>query len=132
MPNDQQSSRPLTDWLVANAPDCGDNSCLFGGRGKGGMRTNGGCRCFRDLPTKQRIYIERMQAALSQRSETGPSEDTKRLDWLDKQGSSVPFGWIARGSTTGRGFRLHQEPTHHFGETHQNVRDAIDAASGER
>lgn len=70
MPNDQPQSRPLTDWLVANAPDCGDNSCLFGGRGKGGMRTNGGCRCFRDLPTKQRIYIERMQAALSQRSET--------------------------------------------------------------
>lgn len=25
--------------------DCGDNSCYFA-RGKGGMRTNGGCRCF--------------------------------------------------------------------------------------
>ena len=24
-------------------PDCGDNSCMFGGQG--GMRTNGGCRC---------------------------------------------------------------------------------------
>lgn len=26
--------------------DCGDNSCLFAGRGKGGMRTNGGCQCI--------------------------------------------------------------------------------------
>jgi hypothetical protein len=25
-------------------PDCGDNSCLYATR-KGGMRTNGGCRC---------------------------------------------------------------------------------------
>ena len=27
--------------------DCGSNSCLFYGRGKGGMRTNGGCDCWR-------------------------------------------------------------------------------------
>lgn len=25
--------------------DCGDNSCIFA-KNKGGMRTNGGCRCF--------------------------------------------------------------------------------------
>lgn len=25
--------------------DCGDSSCQFAGKGKGGMRTNGGCRC---------------------------------------------------------------------------------------
>lgn len=25
-------------------PDCGDNSCLYA-KNKGGMRTNGGCRC---------------------------------------------------------------------------------------
>jgi len=29
--------------------DCGSNSCLFGGRDKGGMRTNGGCMCYQDL-----------------------------------------------------------------------------------
>jgi chromosome segregation ATPase len=29
--------------------DCCDNSCQFGGRGKGGMRTNGGCRCVENL-----------------------------------------------------------------------------------
>ena len=55
----------LHEWLVKNAPDCGDNSCLFGGQGKGGMRTNGGCRCYKDVrPDMRRIYIERMQAAL--------------------------------------------------------------------
>ena len=29
--------------------DCGDNSCMFAGRGKGGMRTNGGCRCYHNM-----------------------------------------------------------------------------------
>jgi hypothetical protein len=28
--------------------DCGDNACLFAGRNKGGIRTNDGCRCFKD------------------------------------------------------------------------------------
>lgn len=61
----------LTDWLRDNAPDCGDNSCLFGGRGKGGMRTNGGCRCYKDVrPDMRRIYIERMQAALPERPDS--------------------------------------------------------------
>lgn len=44
------------------APDCGDNSCLFGGAGKGGMRTNGGCRCLRDLPPSARRYFARMHS----------------------------------------------------------------------
>lgn len=58
----------ILEWLRTNAPDCGDNSCLFGGRGKGGMRTNGGCRCYKDVrPDMRRIYIERMQAALFER-----------------------------------------------------------------
>jgi hypothetical protein len=63
-------------WLHENAPDCGDNSCLFGGRGKGGMRTNGGCRCFKDLPTAKRIYVERLYAAFAQSAsgETGLPE----------------------------------------------------------
>lgn len=26
--------------------DCGDNSCIFKPSGAGGMRTNGGCRCY--------------------------------------------------------------------------------------
>ena len=31
-------------------PGCGDNSCVFSSiRPNGGMRTNGGCRCFKNL-----------------------------------------------------------------------------------
>lgn len=31
-------------------PGCGDNSCIFSSiRHNGGMRTNGGCRCFKNL-----------------------------------------------------------------------------------
>lgn len=30
--------------------DCGDSSCLFS-KQKGGMRTNGGCRCLNGRPT---------------------------------------------------------------------------------
>ena len=31
-------------------PGCGDNSCIFSSiRPNGGMRTNGGCRCFKNL-----------------------------------------------------------------------------------
>lgn len=64
---------PRTDqidqWLREIAPDCGDNSCMFGGRGKGGMRTNGGCRCFKDLSQAKRIYVERLFLALSKRPE---------------------------------------------------------------
>jgi hypothetical protein len=59
------SNDKVGQWLHENAPDCGDNSCLFGGRGKGGMRTNGGCRCFKDLPTAKRIYVERLFAAFT-------------------------------------------------------------------
>jgi hypothetical protein len=55
----------LRTWLREHTPDCGDTSCLFGGRWtKVGMRTNGGCRCFRDLPAAKRIYVERLFAAL--------------------------------------------------------------------
>jgi hypothetical protein len=38
-------------------PDCGDNSCDFKGRGSGGMRTNGGCRCVRQRTPDAARYI---------------------------------------------------------------------------
>jgi len=31
--------------------DCGDTSCWFAGRGKCGIRTNGGCRCIEKYAT---------------------------------------------------------------------------------
>jgi len=48
------------DWLTTTI-DCGDNSCLFKDTSKpGGMRTNGGCRCFSMLPTTKRIFVNKM------------------------------------------------------------------------
>lgn len=38
--------------------DCGDNSCRYAPR-MGGMRTNGGCRCLKDLSAEQRRKVER-------------------------------------------------------------------------
>lgn len=37
-------------------PDCGDNSCNFKGRGSGGMRTNGGCRCLNNPEGRKYVY----------------------------------------------------------------------------
>lgn len=38
-----------TDWVRVlrklSTSDCVSNSCMFGGKGKGGMRTNGSCCC---------------------------------------------------------------------------------------
>jgi len=51
-------------------------------------------------------------------------EDTKRLDWLEKQ-TGYTCCWIARKSYTGRGYRLHNtsmEPNY------PTAREAIDAA----
>jgi len=39
--------------------DCGDNSCLFASK-KVGMRTNGGCRCIKELPTKLQLAIKKI------------------------------------------------------------------------
>ena len=55
--------------------------------------------------------------------------DTERLDWLTEQGKKWGVSWIARNSNTGRGYRLHQNPTTRVGENHGlTPRDAIDAA----
>ena len=38
-------------------PGCGDNSCVFSViRNNGGMRTNGGCRCFKNLEMNCEIW----------------------------------------------------------------------------
>lgn len=50
--------------------------------------------------------------------------DAERLDWLQAQGFAG-LGWVARNSTTGRGYRLHQDAAGCV-----RVRDAIDAAKG--
>ena len=44
--------------------DCGDNSCRYASNKKG-MRTNGGCRCFKDLHINKEIYVHRLEHAIS-------------------------------------------------------------------
>ena len=39
--------------------DCGDNSCRFA-QNKGGMRTNGGCVCLRDIDKSVRLEIHKI------------------------------------------------------------------------
>ena len=54
--------------------------------------------------------------------------DTERLDWLEAQGNGER--WVARRSTMGRGYRLHNTK-HHDEQGRPTVREAIDAAMGE-
>lgn len=42
----------------ATPPDCGDNSCYFAIK-KEGMRTNGGCRCYKNCTVEARYYANR-------------------------------------------------------------------------
>lgn len=43
------------------APDCGDNSCHFRNESPfGGMRTNGGCRCFRTINPSTLRYLKNL------------------------------------------------------------------------
>lgn len=50
------------------ALDCGDNSCEFAVN-KGGMRTNGGCRCLQDLDRTTRFELRRYVATLREAAE---------------------------------------------------------------
>ncbi len=52
-------------------------------------------------------------------------KDKKRLDWLEEQTAGYGEGWIARDSTQGRGFRLHETT---LKDARPTAREAIDAA----
>lgn len=49
-------------------------------------------------------------------------KDKERLDWIENQSNGDD--WIARDSTTGRGFRLHNTT----GNVEKTAREAIDVA----
>lgn len=49
--------------------------------------------------------------------------DTELWDWLEEQAEDG-MGWVARPSTTGRGYRLHQEPKMVHGVTAPTAREA--------
>lgn len=53
-------------------------------------------------------------------------KDKARLDWLDKQGDGTQ--WVARPSTTGRGYRLHNVADRTFSGQAKTIREAIDNA----
>lgn len=77
--------------------------------------------CIPDM-REEIVYLKAQIAAKQAQPERGPSDDTARLNWLEAHG--LPgLGWVARDSTTGRGYRLHQDSAGHV-----LVRDAIDAA----
>lgn len=46
---------------LVDALGCGDSSCVF--RKPRGMATNGGCRCFKDLPPRLSRLTERFVRA---------------------------------------------------------------------
>lgn len=73
---------------------------------------------------------ERMQERL-EKAEARVAElevDAARLDWMETRPREHPAaGWVARESTTGRGYRLHTSVSREH-ETHDTVRAAIDAA----
>lgn len=75
--NENKTLRDQLTGTKDNQPldvlDCGDNSCQFDGRGAGGVRTNGGCRCLYGLSSKQRhrvsLYLRRTVDAVRARQE---------------------------------------------------------------
>ena len=51
--------------------------------------------------------------------------DTELLDFLTARGNEYGLKWMARLSTTGRGWRLHQGPSFEF----ETPREAIEYAA---
>lgn len=80
----------MTSWTsridaLPPFPDCGGSPCLYGNRG--GMRTNGGCRCHAELRTAERIKVERGIHALRARLALA-AERMKEPHTLDCMGGS--------------------------------------------
>lgn len=62
----KMTKEEMRERVKNEAPDCGDNSCRFATT-KGGMRTNGGCRCIKDVREgKTRLYIHLLRELVNQ------------------------------------------------------------------
>ena len=71
-------------WLFTTL-DCGDNSCYYRDRTKpSGMRTNGGCSCFKDLPQSKRIFVNKMWWFIG--------EQAKRIEELETEKEKIRAG----------------------------------------
>ena len=76
--------------MIEEYPDCGDNSCMFGALEKrGGMRTNGGCRCFEHPRTRREMMHLRMsvtrllsQLAAVAKERDDAVRDARRMHYL--------------------------------------------------
>lgn len=66
--------------------------------------------------------LESQLTAATERAEKAEA-DAKRLDFIESRGTPGML-WHSRQSTTGRGYRLHQDPSGEF----LSAREAIDAA----
>ncbi len=65
---DSEIMKELVEAVTLNVDwDCGDNSCQFA-KQKGGMRTNGGCRCLENFggvhKASTKHYINRLRFIL--------------------------------------------------------------------
>ncbi len=61
--------------------DCGDNSCMFAEK-RGGMRTNGGCRCLKEIdsdPAKRRHVTAAIKKLIADRAALRSLLDSERL-----------------------------------------------------
>jgi hypothetical protein len=79
--------------------DCGDNSCEFATQ-RGGMRTNGGCRCLEGLSFTQRLAVGNYLYALHEATSTAITERdamkrvveaARECDDVHAPGCSYPF-----------------------------------------
>jgi hypothetical protein len=86
------TTTPAPDVQAQVILDCGDNSCRFA-TNKGGMRTNGRCRCFENAgfgpsavgaALKMLPEIARLRAQLAQIDATRGQTEKSLTDYLDR------------------------------------------------
>lgn len=69
--------------------DCGDNSCVYALERKG-MRTNGGCRCLKDIDIMNRDELRQMARRIQR---TFMRERRMRIDAEIKFGAKIAKGY---------------------------------------
>ena len=109
----------LKESAEVATPYCGDNSCKFAGEKwapRGGMATNGGCRCFRDI---RDMNFRRLVSA------TGPSTILKLIEVIKVQGEALKFYASHQG-------RQHDCPTCDLGDQAEDAINEVKKILGEK
>lgn len=68
---------------MGNSLDCGDNSCKYAIT-KGGMRTNGGCRCLSNDPKRVESFLLHERSVLKSQL----TKATEQIDLLNEEALS--------------------------------------------